>query len=248
MIIKSTDLPSGGLLGGLSSYEIKPLTFIELVHQKTSPEVTDIRSYVRDLKLLKKVDENIGSAPLIDADYLIFLMKMVTINESLKFKHRIKCPHCGNEIRIDIESSDVKVKPLEKVVTEIELGGIMRPVKMPTINEFLIFFDRLPPYSDDWGLDMVKLYSLFYNYQIQPPVGLVKEMVDQATHEQITHLMVTEDYMLQAFQNCKKECPDCKGGLSIDPVSSVADIFRLTLRSNQFNPNKIRIKQIRQTQ
>jgi len=245
MIIKSTELPSGGLCGGLSSYEIKPLTFIELFHQKTNPEVSDIRAYVRDLRILIKGDDNIKSAPLVDADYLIFLMKMVTINEAMRFKHRMTCPHCHEEIRLNIDSVDVKPVQLTKVVTEIELGGMMKPVKMPTIEEFLMFFEKLPPYSDDWGLDLVKIYSLFYNYQVLPPVGLVKNMVDEAIHEEITHLMITENYMLNSFESVTKECPNCKGGITIDPIASVANLFRLVLRSNELNPNKIRIKQIR---
>lgn len=247
MIIYSRDLPSGGKLGGSSSYEIKPVTFIELFHQKTSPELSNMRAYVRDLKLLIKCDENIKSAPICDADYLIYLMKMLTINESMKFRSKLRCPHCGEEIIVNYDSRDVKPTTIDEIVTEVELGGMMRKVHLPNIEEFLLFIDRLPPYSDDWGLDLIKLYSLFYDYVIQPPVGMVTQLVDNAVWTEITHLMAIESMMLESFDNIEKKCSKCQGGLSIGALASVENMFRLTLQSNPVNSDKIRTKQVRET-
>lgn len=247
MILYSRDLPSGGLLGGSNSYEIRPLTFIELIHRKSSPEITDLRTYIKNLKSLIEMDKRLEDAPLVDADYLIYLMSMITINEKMTFNSNIKCPHCGKTIRVTYSSTDITPKKITAIADAITIRGQQYKVTMPNIKQFLEFVDQLPPFSDDWELDRIKLYSLLYDYVNKPIVGIAIHLVDSAIYDEITSLHLVEKTMLVALDDIEISCEHCKGGIAIEPLSSVVDLFHLVLQSNPADPNKVHFRQILET-
>lgn len=245
MIVYSRDLASGGNLGGSSNYDLRPLTFKELLNRMNAPEVTDFRNYIKDLKSLIEMSPAAAQAPIIDADQLIFLMKMVTINQEMKFSTSLDCPNCGKSVRKNYSSKDISAKDFTEIVDAVELNGRKYNIIIPTIEQFLVFVDHLPPYGNmEWSIPDVKLYSLFYDYKTCPPVGLTLSIVDDATYGDISLLFAIKDYMTEGISNIEFECPHCQRGIVIEALSSVADLFRLVLQCNPVDPDKIYIRKI----
>lgn len=246
MFIYSRDLPSGGHLGGSDSYELKPLSFIKLMELKSAPEITSFRNYIKMLNLLIEIDHKIKEAPLIDADYLIFLESMITINEKLSFTNSITCPHCGNSTKVTYTTKSITPNMIDTVVDDIMINGQVKPVTIPTIEQFLTFVDMLPPYSDEWGMDRIKLYSLLYRHGSGEPVGMTIKFVDDAIYDEITSLYYIEKTMLNGLSEVECSCSHCQGGISIDPLGSVGNLFRFVLQHNKLDPNKIHFRKIRE--
>lgn len=247
MILYSRDLPSGGLLGGSNSYEIRPLTFLELIRRKSSPEITPLRTYVKNLLTLIEMDKRIEDAPIVDSKYLIYLMSMLTINEKMTFNNNLRCPHCGKVIRITYSTTDVTPRKITTIAESITLKGQQYKITMPSIKQFLEFVDQLPPFSDDWDLDRIELYSLLHDHKNKPIVGIAIHLVDSAVYDEITSLSLVEKSMLSALDDIELVCEHCKGGIAIEPLSSVADMFRLVIQSNPVDPNKVHFRQICET-
>lgn len=241
MILTINDLPSGGKFGHVAPLNLRPLTFIEMLEYNNDVAGTSIKSYLKDIKWLEKMDKGILNHSLYDLDYIIFMMKVHTISDDKEFSTDVKCS-CGNKIRVDFDLSSFKFKDVNAEEIEVQnvlLGGFKYKVKVPRISDFLNVVNKYNLYNKVSQIDVVKIISMFPEFKAMP--NDVENAVLNANRDEISILYTIEDRYLSSVKPISVECPHCDKveGMTIGIGSLIVDMFRDVLLNNPVTESKI---------
>lgn len=243
MIVYSRDLPTRGYLSKIDQFKLNPMNFGEILKYLGDMELTKLRDYIKDLQYLIERDPKIADVNLLDAEYILFLFKLITINKELKFKINVPCKECDKEYHsISVSSADLSFKDIPNEymsIQTVELGGETILFKYPTIAEFIEFVAELPRYIEDIRIDVIKLASML---DIHPQIALKKIM--EAEGEDITMINVLDNMLFDSVQPIQTICPVTKRGITAPVPLSAVDIFRSILESNPIATTKIQFRQI----
>lgn len=245
MIVYSKDLPSKGLGSDQLTYSIRPLVYKELYDYRNNEEVTDLRKFTRDLKLLVSIDPNIERASVLDADFLIYLLKALTISEELTYDFSYKC-HCehhkGQVLTARISSKDLIFNQIQDEYLDlksIELTSKVYEWHNTTIGDFLDYTGSISPEHEKMDIDLIKLASLFKsdNDSLSKVVG---EFMS-STQDDIKMITLLKAVYFNLTQPIIVTCE--KGGKTEVTLNNItSDLFRLVLQNGRFNPFKIHFK------
>lgn len=247
MIVYSRDLPSKGVGTSIDQYELHPLNFKELMDYVGNDEFTKLRYYIKDLRILLKQQDKIGSASIIDADYLIYLMKVLTISDEVKFTYSYKCKCCGQRVSGSISSTNLvfrEIDPRYFTLYKINIGGVDLYWHQVTIEEFIDYTAKLPRNMEFPDLKLIKLASMFTSDQT--PIQKVLEIFHNATGDDIKTLLFVKAAYFDVVKPVTLKCE--KGGETVVGLNDLTtDMFHLLLQNRRLDPSKIHFKQIPST-
>lgn len=242
MIVYSRDLPTRGFLSSVDQVTITPMNFGQILKYIGDEELTKLRDYVKGLTYLIEHDPRIAKVNILDAEYLLFLFKLVTINKELKFRVNVPCPECKQLHPITVSSADLSFKDIPNEymsIQTVELGGEEILFKYPTIQDFIDFVSELPRYVDELRIDLIKLACML---DLHPQVAI--SMILEASGEDITLINVLDNMLFDSVQPIKTICPETKRGITASVPLSAVDIFRSIVESNPITAAKIQFRQI----
>ena len=236
MLLTIGDLPSGGRYGIANPVTLRPLNFMQVLDYNNIVAGNPLKQYLKDLNILLKMDPSVINHSLYDLDYLIFMMKVHTISDNVDFSTSIQCKHCQSDFHTKFTLGDFKFKdqdPEEKLIQAVVLGGYKYKVKIPTVGEFLYVMDKYNLYNKVGEADVVKLISLFPEFQSMP--NDVENAVLNAELEDISVLYFLEQKFLTSVEPVTKYCNKCndKRGTAVRIDSLIANMFRDVLLNNQ---------------
>lgn len=242
MVLTVNDLPSGGTFGSAPPIALTPFTFLEVLEYNNYVADTSLKKYTRDLKYLMKMDPGIAKHSLYDLDYIIFMMKIHTISDNVEFTSSCTCRHCGNDNIIHFDLANFKFRdldPKEKLVQSVLMKGVKYKVKVPSIGQFMDVLDKYNLYQKVSEADVVKLISLFPEFQTMP--NDIEDAVFDADRDDISVLYYLETKLLTSVEPVFKECTKCKNerGMAIRIESLIANMFRDILLNNASLESKI---------
>lgn len=242
MILTISDLPSNGKFGTAPPLRLRPLTFLEVIEYTSEVTGNTVKNYIRDIKWLRKLDENVVHHSLYDLQYLIFMMKVHTISDNRSFQSEVSCPNCGNRDAVSFDLGDFNFRDLsdkDKLPTKVELGGFKYDVKVPTISTFLEVLNKYALYKKSDNVDVVKLISLFPEFASSP--NDIENAVLNATRKDISILYLLEVSYLNSMEPLKKICTKCKneGGMMIGISSLIIDMFRDILFNSHIDEDEV---------
>ena len=252
MILTPKHLPSQGkFIFNQPSVNILPLTFRQMVNYMSHPEANDVLRYRRDLLLLQDNGVDLNTLSLLDADFLIHFQKSLTINDSLHYITTVKCPHCGNDIQVEVNTNDFQFMDYEdnKVPSKIKLNNQEFDVWIPTIAEFLKCLDRYTQSNAEVDLDQLKLLSVFKDYEKSPRT--IERDVLGCRGGDSAKLLWLDGLLFDRIKPIQVNCPNCSGGgepvsisIKIDQIHST--FFRDFMWNNPIEENEVHFKQVRQ--
>jgi hypothetical protein len=255
MLLTAKHLPSQGkFIFNQPGLNVLPLTFKQIVNYMSNPEANDVLAYRKDLKLLEENGINLEFVSLLDADYLIYFMKSLTISDSLKYVTTVKCPHCGNSIQTEIDTANFNFLDYEdtKVPSRIVLGEKEYEIEIPTVAEFIKCLDNYVQNTVSVDIDHIKLLSVFKDYNKAPRV--IENEVLNCRGESAGALLWLEGMLFDRVTPIKVSCPNCQEGsgggeqvsinVNIDHINKT--FFRDFMWNNPITEDKIHFKQIRQ--
>lgn len=242
MILTTGDLPSSGNFGSAPPVAFRPFTFLEVIDYSNSVAGNPLKQYVKDINYLIKMDDGILKHSLYDLDYLIFMMKVHTISDNIEFTSSCKCRHCQKDSVLKFSLKDFKFRDIpknEKPVQSVLLNGYKYRVKVPTIGAFLDVLDKYNLYQKVDQADVVKLISLFPEFQTMP--NDIEDAVFDANREDISILYFLETKYLNAVEVVFKTCEFCNDsrGMAVRIDSLIANMFREILLNNPSLESKI---------
>jgi hypothetical protein len=234
MILHSGDVPSKGRWSGKHTCALRPLTFMEIINYNSLTTGSKLKDLIRDIEVLEEMDESILKFSLYDLEYLIFMMKVITITDDIDFRTTKVCKHCGTESLIQFSLADFKFIDVKKLkeIKAIRLRDGEFNIKMPTIGEFKFVLDKYKMYSELDSLDAIKIISLFKDFKEQSPE--IEHAVLNATREDITALSLVEQTYLNNVEVLDRKCEHCDktGGMVMRIDDSITSMFRGILQNN----------------
>ena len=245
MYISNQELPSKGLFSreGGTNIEIKPLTFKQLLDYIENVEINPIAKLRKDLNLLASTGVDLYKVSLLDMDYLIFMLKSITISDDIKFNSSTKCYSCDQITQFSFNLSQIHFKDFDteenRIPSKINIGGEMRKIRVPSIGEFLSVLDTIYKFNPEVKLAQIKLYSLFDEW-FANPTG-VQNMVDNANRESAANLIYLDDKCFGRIEPVECKCVNC-GQVqltNIDVLTITENFFTDFLR--HFRPNESQV-------
>ena len=234
MEILTSQLPSGGYGYEFPSVVLKPFTFLEMTEYLENVPSDPLEKYLYDLRVLTTEDRNIRFCYMMDADFLIFYKKLISVSGDKKYNMSITCPKCGATIKsvIDIDK-DVHFKQIDPKVMNgayIELCGHKYETTVPTVEDFIKVFSKILKYRKVTDLGLIKTIALIKDFDLNS--NQVESDVLNATHEDITLLMALRELYYDNLEPIEVYCKNCtdEGGrrtsVAINVQSLVVDFFR----------------------
>lgn len=211
MIVYSRDLPTKGLVARAKVCELTPMNFGELLKFLGDEQLTSLREYVRNLECMIKHDPRVGDFSLLDADNLLFMFQVVTINKSLSIPITIRCPHCGKFHTKSINSNEIEFTDLSEDALEIfkvKLDGKYHSIKYVTISEFIEKVSKLPRYIESEKLNLVKLITM-----LDVPVSMAANLVLNAVQEDISTLNYLDNLWFDLISPIEIKCEIIQRGV-----------------------------------
>ena len=250
MLLTPKHLPSQGkFIYNQPGLNVLPLTFRQIVNYMSHPEANDVLAYRKDLKLLEENGINLEFVSLLDADYLVYFMKSLTISDSLKYITTVTCPHCGEKIQTEIYTADFQFLDYEdsKVPSKITLGGKEYEIEVPTIADFIKCLDNYSRNNASLDLDHIKLLSVFKEYNQNPRI--IEGEVLNVRGSDAGILLWLEGLLFDRVSPIKVQCPNCSGGggqvsvsVNIDHINRT--FFRDFMWNNPITEDQVHFKQI----
>lgn len=244
MQITSQYLPTMGRDKGDQTFTLRPLTYKEIYDYINNEELSPIRYFIKDLKLLESIDPNLANASILDATYLIYLEKALTISEELSFNYSYKCPHCGKIHKGSINSQSIVFRDIDQRYLELNsivLQDTELPFKIPTISEFISFASRIPRKLENIDINIIKLASLF-SWMYDKNVGYLIDKFLNATRDEIKLITLLKSVYFELIEPIKVKCE--KGGETVVALGDVTtDMFHLLLSNTTIDRSKIQFKQ-----
>lgn len=248
MILYSRDFPTKGFASMVESIELRPLCYKELVEYMNNDELTSLRKYKKDIDLLLKMAPNADKIYLIDLDYVIYMMKMITISKELTLNYRYTCQCCGKKKVGSISTQSLIFREIDDRylnLDHIELGGCELPFKLININDFNHFLSMLPRQLEaKTDLSTIKLASMFWDGTM--PVAKVIDLIEKAYGDEIKLISFLKAAYLQPIKPITLRCE--KGGETVVTINDVTtDLFQQTIFNRRLDTTKIHFKQVLQT-
>lgn len=247
MLIYSKDLPSKGVLLTPESYELTPLNFKELMDYVGNPELTKLRNFIKDLRLLMKMDPKIGEASIIDAEYLIFMMKMLTISNEVFFNYSYKCSCCNKMVTGKISSTEIvfrEIDPRYFSLYSIKVGDHNLYWHPVSIAEFIEITKMLPK-GEDIDLKLLKVASMFT--APETPISKVLGIFNGAVGDDIKTVLYIKSAYFDVVKPVRLKCE--KGGETVVGLNDLTtNMFQLLLQNRRLDTSKISFKQISEDQ
>lgn len=256
MNILTSQLPSGGYGYSFSSVSVSPMTFLQITkYLEGCPESDNLEKYLYDLKNLIDEDRNILDLYIMDADFLIFYKKLITVSSDASFQVTITCPECGEKINTsismnrDIHFKAIERKTMEGATVEFE-NGHKYQTTVPTVREFFRVFERYLKYRKIEDLKIIKTISLI---QGDYPNQIESDVLD-AKHSDITLLLALYELYFDRVETIPVYCPVCNKNLkpeerreiAVSVDSLIADFFREICINCPIDGDKILFKQVRE--
>ena len=247
MILYSRDFPTKGYASMIESLELRPLCYEELVNYMNNDELTDLRKYKKDIELLLKMVPDAAKTYLIDTDYILYMMKMVTISKELTLNYRYTCQCCGKKKVGSISTQSIVFRDIDErylTMEYIELGGEKLPFKLATINDFNHFLSMLPRQLEaTTDLSTIKLASMFWDGTM--PTAKVIDLIKKSTGDEIKLITFLKAAYLQPIKPITLRCE--KGGETVVTINDVTtDLFQQTIFNRRLDTTKIHFKQVLQ--
>lgn len=256
MNILTSQLPSGGYGYTFSSITVSPMTFLQITkYLEGCPENDNLEKYLYDLKQLVDEDRNTLELYVMDADFLIFYKKLITVSSDTTFNVNLTCPVCGSTIHTKISmNQDIHFKAVEKKTmdgAEIEFeNGHHYTTAVPKVRDFLRVFERYLKFRKIEDLKLIKTISLI---QGDYPNQIEEDVLD-AKHSDITLLLALYELYFDRVETIPVYCPKCNEGLkpeerreiAVSVDSLIADFFREICINCPIDGNKILFKQVRE--
>lgn len=237
MEILTSQLPSGGYGYEFPSLNLSPFTFMGLTNYLENMPEDPLDRYLYDLRVLGSEDRKFLDCYMMDADFLIFFKKLISVSGDLTYNLTIKCPECGKEIKKKVSlEHDIHFKQIDQKIMNgaiIELGGHKYETLVPTVKDFLKVFEKILKYRHTEDLKMIKTIALIKNFDLE--ANQIEEDVLGATHEDITLLLALRELYYDRLEPIEVYCPECNKGLkagerraplAINVESLVVDFFR----------------------
>ena len=256
MNILTSQLPSGGYGYNFSSVSVSPMTFLQITkYLEGCPSGDNLEKYLYDLKMLVEEDKNILNLYVMDADFLIFYKKLITVSSDAAFHVSITCPTCGHKISTTISMNrDIHFKAMERSTmegAEIEFeNGHKYETIVPTVKEFLKVFDRYLRYRKIEDLKLIKTISMITGTYPNE----IEEDVLNAKHSDVTLLLALYELYFDRVETIPVYCPECNKGLKLEERREIAvsvdtliaDFFREICVNCPIDGDKILFKQVRE--
>ena len=256
MNILTSQLPSGGFGYNFSSVSVSPMTFLKITqYMENVPEGDKLAKYLFDLKNLIEEDRNILDLYIMDADFLVFYKKLITVSSDSTFQVTVACPDCGAKISHGISmNKDIKFKAIEKDTmagASIELGGHKYNTIIPTVREFFRTLERYIRYRKIEDLRLIKTISLIQgDYPNQ-----IEDDVLGAKHSDITLLLALYELYFDRVESIPVVCPECsktakpeeRREIAVSVDTLIADFFREICVNCPVDGDKILFEQVRET-
>lgn len=250
MEILTTQLPSGGYKYPFTSISVSPMTFLEINKYSENCPKNPLEKYLYDIKFLAQEDPKIYDCYVMDIDFLIFLKKLITVNEDqTTYTLTVKCPECGKEIKKKINlEKDIHFKQIDSKIMEgaqIRLGERAYETIIPTVREFLDVFNTYLRYRTVDDLKMIKIISLIKNFKVAG--NQIEKDILGATHSDITLLMALYELYFDRLEGIEVTCPNCvkegrRGVVTMSVDSLVVDFFRDLYNNCPIDQSKILFK------
>lgn len=248
MIVHPNDLPSQGLDNNSEILRIEPLNFKEMI--KYSRELarakTELQKYLIDLDLIKSRIHNWRSINLMDLDYIIFLMKKVSVSSDSEFTVSMTCTDCGTEntLYLDLGRVSKPTQLLFDLSGKVELNGEVLEYRCPSLEEFDKILTKMTKFRKTDEIRLIKLVSMFPKFNELP--SKIESSVLEAVGEDIVVLSTLESMYLDSKVDIDYKCSQCKGGDWSMGVNSLIDnVFLSLVLSTESTESKIHAKQIR---
>jgi hypothetical protein len=195
------------------------------------------------------MDSNVGSLLIIDVDFVIVLMKSITISKDVEFSISFECPGCSKNksIRLSLNSLDYKYLDAELLNDiEIVLNNVKVNLRLRTVDEFLTIAANYLRSKTITDVNLIKLISLIKEYDLRP--NDAEALITNASHEDISTLVVLKDLYFQKLTPIRFECSSCSSDNSKHLISLEnlkIDPFRSIIENNPLATNKKLLEQIR---
>lgn len=218
MELLTQDLPSGYHYP-FTSITIMPMTFaqiLEYLENVPDAKKAPIEKYYFDYCLLRGNDDKGDGNPmvddllLIDMEYALYMKKALTVAENLQFNSEVTCPRCGARIPYHVSLAGIKWEHMDPEALEgiqINFGGEMQPVKMPTVRNFLNIFKKYRMYKKVTDMRIIRLIALFEQSQMY--LQKVENQVINATYKDVSSLFMLEQIYYTFVTPQKLFCADC---------------------------------------
>ena len=245
MILLPNDLPSNGEYSSSPPLTFKPFNFVEILEYSNEVTGNSVKDYLRDIRWLIKQDPEVLNHSLYDLDYLIFIMKVHTISDTKEFQTDVTCGNCKSKNRVTFGLEDFKfidVEPNTERISRVLLGGFKYMIKIPTIGTFYEVLKTYGLYQKTDKVEIVKLISLFPEFQTIP--NDIEVAVLGANRADIAILYMLEAKYLNSTKSIKRNCGNCskEGGMAIGISSLIADMFRDVLLNNPIDESQIQFE------
>lgn len=257
MNILTSQLPSGGYGYNFSNVSVSPMTFLQITKYLENVPGTDdkLARYMFDLRNLVEEDRNILDLYIMDADFLIFYKKLITVSSDTTFQVTIECPECGHKISTGISmNKDIHFKAVEKETmggANIVFGnGHRYNTVIPTVREFFRTLDRYIRFKKIEDIRLIKTISLI---QGEYP-NQIEDDVLQAKHSDITMLLALYELYFDRVEPIEVHCPECekeknpeeRRGIAVSVDTLIADFFREICVNCPIDGDKILFEQVRE--
>lgn len=253
MELLMSNLPSGGYGYDFPSIQIKPMTFLEITEYLENIPSDPLEKYLFEIRYLAKDDPKIYECYVMDIDFLIFYKRLITVSgEGMSYEISVPCPECKKTIKKSINiQKDIHFKQIDDKIMNgavISVNGNNYDISVPRVKDFLKVFEKYLIFKKIKNLDMIKIISLVSNSEFQ--LNQIEEDFINATHEDITLLMMLKDIYFDRVEPIELFCPNCnKGksaeerrGITISVNSLVVDFFREIFNNCPVDGSKILFK------
>jgi len=229
-----------------SSITIRPFPFLKLTEYLENVPTHPLDKCLYDIKWLEADDPNILDCELVDLDYFIFLKKSITIAKDINYTTTFYCPNRNHLNHLPIKLSQISFNKLDykKIgVGTVKLNGRWRAIGPPTIREFLSVLNLYIRVQKVKDLDMVKLLSLFREFQMDP--NTLERDILEAEGDDVTLLTLLSELYFSVVQPVKTTCLSCnketgeRRDLAIGINSLIANFFREVIDNNPITTDKI---------
>lgn len=239
MIVRASDMPTGGKLSDVGQVTIMPLTFGELLKYLGDEQMTPLREYIHALEWMKSIDPNIGRCSLLDADYLLYVFKALSSTKDAKIIINTECQHCHNTHSLSLHLNEIEFRDITDQalkIKEITLSDRKIRFKYVTIDEFILTVGKLGKIPTTFNIDIIKLVSML---NIFP--GEALKLIERSVQKDIALINYLDTLLFQLIKPIEIKCPDnpnSRGTTAAFRMSAV-DIFRSIIQLNPITNDQI---------
>ena len=249
MTILTSQLPSGGVGYDFPTLNLNPMTFLEMSEYLENLPKDDIDKYVYNLRWLAQEEPKILDCYIMDADFLVFYKKLISISGDLTYDLTVKCPECGANVKKKISlETDIHFKAIDPKIMNgavIDLSGHKYEVHVPTVSDFLKVFDTFLRTHKVYDLKLIKTIALIEGFDTSG--NQIEADVLGATHGESTLLVARRELYDDRVEPVKVFCPACNNkeerrSMAVSVDSLIVDFFRDLCNNSPIDGSKILFK------